>query len=122
MNLEQYVTDLCAKLREGKEVSLEALMDMPYRHLIASVLQNNLTGPASTVVEGLLNQVVSSQNNVSYLMEESRNLRADINDLQNPTPRVKREIQSAPKIGSIPKKKIEASVNAVRIKANKDAV
>ena len=61
MKLEQYITDLCAKLRSGDDVKLAALTDMPYRHLIASVLTQHLTGPATVVVESLLGEVIKVQ-------------------------------------------------------------
>lgn len=61
MKLEQYVTDLCAKLRSGEEVKLEALMVMPFRHLIASVLSQQLTGVQTAVVEGLLQETLRLQ-------------------------------------------------------------
>lgn len=122
MNLEQYVTDLCAKLRSNEVVMIDVDC-MPYRHLIASVLQNNLAGPASPVVEGLLNQVVGMQDNFSRLKHDNDGLVAKLEAVSLEELKKRgREIQSAPKKGNISKKKIESAVKAVQVKANKDAV
>lgn len=100
MNLEQYVTDLCAKLRSNEEVKLDASV-MPYRHLIASVLQSHLTGPASTVVEGLLGQVCQLQISRDELYQQHLNYKA-VNE------KAKRIIQSVPKVRKIAKKNKDA--------------
>ncbi len=113
MNLSQYVTDLCVKLRSNEVVTIET-DSIPYRQLMASVLENKLTGPASEVVEGLLGQVISLNDSVTHYRLKLNQMDAELSAAYPNKPKVevkpKRTIQSAPKRGSIPKEKIEKSL------------
>jgi hypothetical protein len=118
MNLEQYVTDLCGKLRSCEAVAIDASF-MAYRHLMAGVLQNHLTGPASSVIDGLLGQVVQMQMQVDRdNAARARAARANVAcaslaeaEVKAPVSgKPKRVIQDAPNAGSIPKDKIEKAV------------
>lgn len=113
MNLEKYIIDLCAKLRGNEEVTIDA-SSMHYRHLMASVLEAHLTGPASSVVEGLLGQVWQMQ------IARENAMRASLTETEVKVQKPKRTIQSVPKSGKMAKKKIEDAVNEVGAKAVKE--
>lgn len=53
MNLQEYITDLSAKLRGTEEVVIDAA-NPHYRNLMAMVLTTNLTGPTAAVIDGLV--------------------------------------------------------------------
>lgn len=107
MNLEQYISDLCAKLRSDEPVTIDASA-MPFRHLVASVLETHLTGPASTIVAGLLGQVWQMR------IAQENAARAALTEAEVKVDKPKRVIQSAPLKGNIPKKKIEKAVKAIK--------
>ena len=113
MSLEKYVTDLCARLRSGEAITIDTSA-MAYRHLIAGVLQNNLTGPASAVIDGLLGQVMQLQMQVARdNVARDNAARASLVETEvKASVKSKREIQKAPKAGNIPKDKIEKAVKA----------